>query len=286
MSILQQKSQTKFQMQKIIYSSLLFFSILSNAQVGINTETPETTLEVVGKPDEINHYDGILLPKITGDQLSKKFYSNAKTGTIVYVTSPATNLTGQVVHVVESGYYFFNGNYWVQFLKEPNYYDALIVLDETLPANSVTTNTNWNSTLPFSSNPRQHTYSYRVYRLGTAGLGISGQIDVRRIGTVGFLDLNITCTSPFVPTNSNYTLLNIQKPLKDLGFMTDASANSFGNINVTGQSFINSSQIDFGVILLSLSSFNLFFWKNQIEKFSGSIKGTFTYPINYLNVIN
>ncbi len=61
---MQQKSQTKFQMQKIIYSSLLFFSILSNAQVGINTETPETTLEVVGKPDEINHYDGILLPKM------------------------------------------------------------------------------------------------------------------------------------------------------------------------------------------------------------------------------
>lgn len=273
-------------MQKIIYSSLLFFSILSNAQVGINTETPETTLEVVGKPNEINHYDGILIPRITGDQLAQKTYSNSKTGTIIFVTTAATNLTGQVVHVVESGYYFFNGNYWVQILKEPNYYDALIILDETLPANSVTTNANWNSTLPFSSNPRQHTYSYRIYRLGTAGLGISGQIDVRRIGTVGFIDLNITCTSPFVPTNSNYTLLNIQKPLKDLGFMTDANATSFGNVNVTGQSIINSSQIDLGVIPLSLNSFNLFFWKNQIEKFSGSIKGTFTYPINYLNVIN
>lgn len=273
-------------MQKIIYSCLLFFSILSNAQVGINTETPETTLEVVGKPDNTNHYDGILLPRITGNQLAKKTYTNSKTGTIVFVTTAATSLTGQVIHVVESGYYYFNGNYWVQFLKESNYYDALIVLDETLPANSIITNANWNSSLPFPSNPRQHTYSYRIYRLGTAGLGISGQIDARRIGTVGFIDLNITCTSPFVPTNSNYTVLDIQKPLKDLGFMTDASTSSFGNINIAGQSIINSNQIDMGVIPLSLSSFNLFFWKNQIEKFSGSIKGTFTYPINYLNVIN
>lgn len=273
-------------MQKIIYSLLLFISILSSAQVGINTVTPETTLEIVGKPNDVSHYDGILPPRITGDQLAQKIYSIVKAGTIVFVTSPATNLTGQTVHVVESGYYFFNGNYWVQFLKEPNYYDALIILDETLPANSMATNTTWNSSQPFSSNPRQHTYSYRIYRLGTAGLGISGQIDARRIGTVGFIDLNITCTSPFISTNSNYTLLNIQKPLKDLGFMTDANTSSFGNINVSGQSAINSNQIDVGVIPLSLSSFNLFFWKNQVEKFSGSIKGTFTYPINYLNVIN
>lgn len=273
-------------MQKIIYSFFLFFAIILHAQVGINTETPETTLEIVGKPNDINHYDGLLLPKITGDQLSKKTYNNAKTGAMVFVSSPATNLTGQVMHVVEAGFYFFNGNHWVQFLKEPNYYDALIVLDETLHANSITTQANWSSSLPFPSNPRQHTYSYRIYRLGTAGLGLSGEIDVRRIGTVGFLDINIKCSNPFVPSNSNYTLLNIQKPLLDLGFMTDASNSSFGNINVSGQSIINSNNIEFGVIPLSLSSFNLFFWKNQVEKFTGSIKGTFIYPINYLNVVN
>lgn len=273
-------------MQKIIYTFFLFFTIILQAQVGINTENPETTLEIVGKPNDVSHYDGILPPRIAGDQLAQKTYSNAKTGTVVFVTSPATNLTGQVIHVVESGYYFFNGNYWVQFLKESSYYDALIVLDETLPANSITTNTNWNSSLPFPSNPRQHTYSYRIYRLGTAGLGISGQIDARRIGNVGFLDININCNNPFVPANTNYTILNIQKPLKDLGFMTDANASSFGNINIAGQSIVNSNQIDMGVVPLSLSTFNLFLWKNQVEKFSGAIKGTYTFPINYLNVIN
>jgi hypothetical protein len=42
------------------------------SQVGINTSSPETTFEVVGKAEDINHYDGILPPRITGDQLQKK----------------------------------------------------------------------------------------------------------------------------------------------------------------------------------------------------------------------
>ena len=80
-------------MQKIIYTFFLFFTIILQAQVGINTENPETTLEIVGKPNDVSHYDGILPPRITGDQLAQKTYSIAKTGTIVFVTSPATNLT-------------------------------------------------------------------------------------------------------------------------------------------------------------------------------------------------
>lgn len=274
------------QIKKLSYLLLVISIKLLCGQFGINTRTPETTLDIVGKPNDFSHYDGILPPRITGDQLAQKTYSNAKIGTIVFVTSPASSFTGQVIHVVESGYYFFNGNYWVQFQKEPNYYDALIILDETLPANSITTNANWNSSLPFPSNPRQHSLSYRIYRLGTLGLGIKGQINARRIGTIGFIDLNITCINPFIPTSSNYTTLNIQKPLRDLGFMTDANANSFGNINIAGQSIVNSNQIDMGVVPLSLNTFNLFLWKNQIEKFNGAIKGTYTFPINYLNVIN
>lgn len=273
-------------MQKIIYTFFLFFTIILHAQVGINTETPETTLEIVGKPNDVTHYDGILPPRIIGDLLSKKSFSASKKGTIVYVTEPATNLTGQVIHVVEAGYYYFNGNYWVQFQKEPQYYDALIVLDPTLPANSITTNANWNSSLPFPTNPRQHSYTYRIYRLGTFGLGISGQIDARRIGTVGFLDLNITCSNPFTPSNSRYASLQIEKPLRDLGFMTDANASSFANIVMMGSSIKNSSEIDSGIISMNLNTFELLLWKNQIDKFYGKINGMITFPINYLNVVN
>mgnify|MGYP003591858426 FL=1 len=273
-------------MQKIIYTFFLFFTIILEAQVGINTENPETTLEIVGKPNDVSHYDGILPPRITGDQLAAKPYPSTKKGAIVFVTEPATNLTGQVIHMVETGYYFFNGNYWVQLQKEPQYNDALIVLYETLPANSITTNTNWNSSLPFPTNPRQHSYSYRIYRLGTSGLGISGQIDARRIGTVGFLDLSITCINPFTPSNSRYTSLQIEKPLRDLGFMTDANASSYANIVIMGSSIKNSNEIESGIISMNLNTFELILWKNQIDKFYGKINGIITFPINYLNVVN
>ena len=160
------------------------------------------------------------------------------------------------------------------------------MLDPTLPANSITTNANWNSLLPFPTNPRQHSYAYRIYRLGTFGLGISGQIDARRIGTVGFLDLNITCSNPFTPINSRYASLQIEKPLRDLGFMTDANATSFANIVMMGSSIKNSSEIDSGIISMNLNTFELFLWKNQIDKFYGKINGMITFPINYLNVVN
>ena len=269
-------------MSKFIYFFLLLIAISIEGQVGINTQTPETTLEVVGKPNDSNHYDGILPPKITGDQLAAKRYSSSKKGAIVYVTQPASHLLGQVIHIVEEGYYYFNGQYWNQMFKEPNYYDAVIVLDETLSANTISEQTSWKSYLPFPTNPRQHTLSTKIYRLGTSGLGITGQIDARRIGTIGYLDVSIICSTPIT---SNYVILNLSKPLRDLGFMSDGNVGSMNNILVSGNSNAISSGVEQGIISLTNVDFNLLLWKNQIEKFNGTIKGMNTFPINYLNVI-
>ncbi|SKC11912.1 hypothetical protein [Chryseobacterium balustinum] len=269
-------------MSKFIYFLLLLIAISIEGQVGINTQSPESTFEVVGKPNDVNHYDGIIPPRITGDQLANKTYSVLQKGAIVYVTQPASNLLGQVIHIVEEGYYYFNGQYWNQMFREPNYYDALIILDETLSANTISEQTSWNTYLPFPTNPRQHTLSTRIYRLGTSGLGITGQIDARRIGTIGYLDVSIICSTPIT---SNYVILNLSKPLRDLGFMSDGSVGSLNNILVSGNSNGISSGIEQGIISLTNVDFNLLLWKNQIEKFNGTIKGMTTFPINYLNVI-
>ncbi|AZA79678.1 hypothetical protein FE904_13045 [Chryseobacterium indologenes] len=105
-------------MKTLIYLFLSFFGIAVHAQVGINTQTPEATLEVVGKPNDTNHYDGIIPPRITGEQLATKTYSTAKKGTIVFVTLPATNLVGQVIHITKSGLYYFDGSAWIPFIQE------------------------------------------------------------------------------------------------------------------------------------------------------------------------
>ncbi|MFL9835803.1 hypothetical protein [Chryseobacterium terrae] len=269
-------------MKKIFNLLLLVFIIILKAQVGINTQTPAATLDVIGKPDLPNHYDGIIPPRISGDQLASKNYSILQKGAIVYVTQPASNLLGQVIHIVEEGYYFFNGQFWNQIFTEPTFYDALVVLDETLPLNTISEQTSWNKYLPFPTNPRQHTLATKIYRLGTSGLGITGQIDARRIGTIGYLDLSISCSTPIT---SNYVLLNLSKPLRDLGFMSDGSVVSMNNILVSGTSNGVSSGIEQGIVSLTNVDFHLLLWKNQIEKFNGTIQGMTTFPINYLNVV-
>ena len=61
----------------------LFFVLIATSafsQVGINTQTPKATFEVVGKPDDTGHYDGIIPPRITGDQIAAKSFSTAQIG--------------------------------------------------------------------------------------------------------------------------------------------------------------------------------------------------------------
>ena len=61
--------------QKEMKKSAIFYCIIYNFNLRtsrINTQTPETTLEVVGKPNDISHYDGIIPPRITGNQLAAK----------------------------------------------------------------------------------------------------------------------------------------------------------------------------------------------------------------------
>ena len=98
-------------------SVLTIFSCMLNAQVGINTNLGQATLDVVGAPSNPNKLDGIIAPRITGDQLKGKNYSTAQTGAIVYVTTPDTAPSGQTANVTSTGYYYFDGSVWIQFLQ-------------------------------------------------------------------------------------------------------------------------------------------------------------------------
>lgn len=98
-------------------SVLTIFSCMLNAQVGINTNLGQATLDVVGAPSNPNKLDGIIAPRITGDQLKGKNYSTAQTGAIVYVTTADTAPSGQTANVTSAGYYYFDGSVWIQFLQ-------------------------------------------------------------------------------------------------------------------------------------------------------------------------
>lgn len=110
-------------MKKIILSAGLLVSAIAYSQtgnVGINTPDPKATLDVAGSPTITTKLDGVIAPRITGEQLRAKAYTTAQTGAIVYVTEAATApLDNQVIKVDAVGYYFFDGSIWNAMQIEP-----------------------------------------------------------------------------------------------------------------------------------------------------------------------
>lgn len=106
-------------MKKVFLSLLLMpvlaFSQLGTGYIGLNTSTPNATLDIKGVPNDITKFDGVIAPRITGQQLVAKNYGVLQTGAIVYVTAIPTTLAGQVINISEVGYYYFDGNIWKSF---------------------------------------------------------------------------------------------------------------------------------------------------------------------------
>ncbi|MBB6371940.1 hypothetical protein [Chryseobacterium shigense] len=102
-------------MTKKLFPALLLVGSFTFAQVGLNTDTPHATFDVVGNPDDTSKFDGIIAPRITGEQLNAKVYTTSQTGALVYVTATGT-LGTQTADVNSVGYYYFNGdlNKWVK----------------------------------------------------------------------------------------------------------------------------------------------------------------------------
>lgn len=97
---------------------LLFTSLLAsgvNAQVGINTTAPSTTLEIVGS-SPASKVEGLLIPKLTGDQIfNMPILPSTNEGNLVYATSAASapNQTGVGENLKGSGFYYWDGTKWV-----------------------------------------------------------------------------------------------------------------------------------------------------------------------------
>lgn len=62
-----------------LFPALLLVGSFSYAQIGINGENPNATLDVIGNPGDPFKFDGIIAPRITGDQLRAKIILHHKT---------------------------------------------------------------------------------------------------------------------------------------------------------------------------------------------------------------
>ena len=109
----------------IIMSLLVINVALSNAQVTVGSNTPpDATLDVVGQATVATIADGVIAPRLTGDQLKDKdaVYGSGQTGAIVYATAAvsAGNASVKTKNVISAGYYYFDGVIW-QVLKRSTF---------------------------------------------------------------------------------------------------------------------------------------------------------------------
>jgi hypothetical protein len=94
-------------------SILFFFSLGINAQVGVGTTNPATTLDVTAaNPTGTNSsVDGILIPRVTRERAQSM--TATPISTMIYVNEVTTGTpTGTTVNVTSVGFYFFNGTAW------------------------------------------------------------------------------------------------------------------------------------------------------------------------------
>lgn len=105
-------------MRKIILSlvvAISAFSIKTNAQVGVNTNTPASTVDVTAKngTGTTANVDGLLMPRV--DRQRAQSMTSVPISTLIYVNSIATGTaTGIAVNITTTGYYYFDGTVWVK----------------------------------------------------------------------------------------------------------------------------------------------------------------------------
>lgn len=204
------------------------------AQVGIDTPSPKASLDVTGKPTNSSSLDGIIPPRMTGDQLRAKTYTAAQTGAQVYVTAADTAPAGQTVNVRSIGNYYFDGTVW-KYLPGtdntlPNGTGSLVMINgvvQVAQEMSMRLANDW--TIPVSA-------------VNPAGAGSTNRNPIGQM-TVKLIDNYNTFTS--TATTNSFTVKNDGTYLIGMNFPIQVQSNGplngnlyYGIFNVTDNTWV------------------------------------------------
>ena len=104
----------------VIFSFVIMAVTAAFSQVGVNTNTPQTTLDITAIAIDGSTAEGIMAPRLTGDQIKGKDarYTAAQTGAMVYATEAVIGApAGKTVNITTKGYYFFDGVLWQKIAR-------------------------------------------------------------------------------------------------------------------------------------------------------------------------
>jgi len=211
--------------------ALCSITIITNAQIGINTLNPQATLDVMGATST-SMKDGIIPPRISKQQLADKdvgTYGSAQTGAFVYITDTTSPIgtppsVAEVGSIHTPGYYYFTGFQWVPFSM--NLYNT----DGNLSGNRVVTQDA--HTLAFT------TTATNGFSVGGTTLSVDGANNRIGIGTiVPQTKFHVVSTTP---SSNRYNLIDATAGTNQYGILAlrNTSALATGNYSLLG--FTNS----------------------------------------------
>ncbi|MBV8328332.1 hypothetical protein [Chryseobacterium sp.] len=218
---------------KLLYSliTLCVTAATTYAQIGINTDTPQATLDIAGSTDP-NMKDGLLPPRVSKQQLAAKdtgTYGSDQIGAIVYITDiiAPTGITpsiAQVGSIHNTGYHYFTGLQWVAI--STNIYNS----DGSLTGNRVVTQDA--NTLAFTSTS--------VNGFSVDGTSLSVDAANHRVGLGTASPETRFHVVSTVPTSNRYNLIDATAGANQYGIVAlrNTSALATGNYSLLG--FTNS----------------------------------------------
>jgi len=159
-------------MQKNFILAIAFScSAFAYSQVGINTSTPKSSLDIVGDASNATKVDGVIAPRLTRLQLTNKgntLYGADQIGAIIFITDVTSgDSSSQRININAIGYYYFDGSAWQKLVSTATNSDL---------SNDSFANDNANTMVKLTTNsdgvtPRSAGTEFVVKDNGTIGIG-------------------------------------------------------------------------------------------------------------------
>lgn len=111
-------------------------------RIGMNTPDPKATLDITAKTDGSLQAEGLMIPRLTGDQI-QTMTASIKPGTeslMIYATATPVSPTSKVAKITQPGYYFWNGTNWESMAVNSNIYTSDGAITTALASRNVDLN--------------------------------------------------------------------------------------------------------------------------------------------------
>lgn len=127
-------------MKKYLKLGIFLFPVCAYSQVGINTDSPKSTLDIVAKNPTGNttKAEGLLVPRV--DRQRAQSMSGVIASTLLYIDNAATgSQMGTAVNIDAIGYYYYNGTAWVKLSTSSGISNNIYNANGSLSGNRIVT---------------------------------------------------------------------------------------------------------------------------------------------------